>query len=207
MRVTDVGLRLLEWMQLDTNHSPEAQMLANESRYRHFTPFIAMMASFALFAAAASAKPRPARAKALTAGTRLEIPAPDIGPGMSAPERWAFNAAFETAVQRLQEQKTCRYLFRSLYMNGVDALTDTRYEPARRNDDRRICQGGISAITSIGGDTTRLCEHFTTLPQNDKVAILIHEALHAAGLGEAPYHPEAPTSRELTDIVKTACAL
>lgn len=72
---------------------------------------------------------------------------------------------------------------------------------------QHLFRGGISAITSIGGNTTRLCDHLTVLSQNDKVAILIHEALHAAGLGEAPYHLEAPTSSELTRIVKMARAL
>jgi hypothetical protein len=126
---------------------------------------------------------------------------------MRAPDRWAFNAAFNSAVKRVHGRRSCGDLFGGLKLRGVEALGGTRYQPARTPSDLVLCQGGVSAVTSIHGRETRLCYQFKILSQNDKAAILIHEALHAAGLSERPHDPEAPTSREITAMVKSACAL
>jgi hypothetical protein len=126
---------------------------------------------------------------------------------MSAPDRWAFNAAFKSALLRVLEQDSCGDLFSGLELNGLEALIGTRYELVSSKTDRLLCKGGVSAITGIGSYRTRLCYHFKVLHQNDKISILIHEALHTAGLREFPFSPDAPTSTEITRIVKSECAL
>jgi hypothetical protein len=45
------------------------------------------------------------------------------------------------------------------------------------------------------------------LPRERLATILIHEALHHAGMSEAPFDPQAPTAREITRMVKRSCAL
>jgi hypothetical protein len=183
-------------------------MFANRSCFQCSASIALLIVSTALLGSdPASAKSGPSREKAPKGGARLEIPKPEIGPGMPAPDRWAFNAAFNTAVKRVHGRRSCGDLFEGLNLRGVEALGGTRYQRAWTPADRALCQGGVSAVTSIHGRETRLCYHFKVLSQNDKAAILIHEALHAAGLTERPHDPEAPTSREITAMVKGACAL
>jgi hypothetical protein len=37
--------------------------------------------------------------------------------------------------------------------------------------------------------------------------VLLHEALHVAGLGQAPHHPHAQTPQEIDRMVRRSCAL
>ena len=165
-----------------------------------------LLGTLFLTATTAFAEPRRANnAKARTA--ELQVPEPDLGPGMSAPDRWAFKAAYKSALLRILEHDSCAELFTDLDLNGLEALIGTRYELVSDKTERVLCKGGVSAMTSMGSYRTSLCYHFKVLHPNDKISILIHEALHTAGLREFPYAPEAPTSAEITRMVKAACAL
>lgn len=170
---------------------------------------ISLPSVFALLALSVSpifAQPRQSASTSFAVAAPESL-SPDFGPGLAAPDRWAFTAAFKSAVRQLQERRPCAALFTGLELDGLQALTGTRYERASSRSDRALCKGGISAITSINGSRTRLCHLFSTLPQNDKASILIHEALHTAGLGEWSGGPHPLTSRDITGIVKRACAL
>ena len=138
---------------------------------------------------------------------RLETTSPTIGSAMPAADRWAFKAAFRTAAKKVQVLESCGDLFTDLDLTGIEALGRTRYELASSAADAARCRGRVSAVTSVRGSRTRLCDYFKALSHHDKAAILIHEALHAAGLSEWPHEPEAPTSSEITARVKRACAL
>jgi hypothetical protein len=52
-----------------------------------------------------------------------------------------------------------------------------------------------------------ICRHFHIQGERIKIAVLIHEALHTAGMGEAPSDPDGMTAEEITEMVERACLL
>ena len=52
-----------------------------------------------------------------------------------------------------------------------------------------------------------ICNHFFALHRRKRVAVLIHEALHSAGLSEAPHDTCGMTPNEITRMVEQACSL
>lgn len=137
----------------------------------------------------------------------FDWPQPQIGPGMASDDRFTFHAAFQTAVGRLHGHQSCRDLFSDLNFDGIRALRLTHYRRAQSKTDLVLCRRGARAVTGVGTGQTRICDAFDRLSRTAKATILIHEALHTAGLSEAPQDPTAPNAREITLNVKTACAL
>lgn len=137
----------------------------------------------------------------------FEWPEPRIAPGMASNHRFTFNAAFREALERIHEYEACRGLFAGLNLDGIRALRLTRYRSAESKSDLAHCRRGAKAVTGVGRGQTRICATFARLSRNAKATILIHEALHTAGMSESPQDPAAPTAREITLSVKSACAL
>ena len=52
-----------------------------------------------------------------------------------------------------------------------------------------------------------LCDRFKDLPLKEAAVILIHEALHVAGLQESPATPGKPTTHQIQDRVRQTCGL
>jgi len=142
-----------------------------------------------------------------TETVQLRIPEPQIGPGMASNDQFVLSVAFRTAVKRIHEHKSCQELFLGLNLDGIRALSLSHYHLALSDSDQELCRRGAKAVTGIGRAQTRICTTFSRLSRNAKAAILIHEALHTAGLAEAPQSPDAQTSVEITHRVKAACAL
>ena len=112
--------------------------------------------------------------------------------------------AFEIAVERVQEIPQCGGLFFEIDADGVEMLSTTIYMPTHPFDEQSLCQTA-AAFTWVGGAHTRLCRRFTSLSDERAAMTLIHEALHHAGLTEAPADPEAMTAREIDNMVEDAC--
>jgi predicted metallopeptidase len=57
----------------------------------------------------------------------------------------------------------------------------------------------------------RVCDSFLSLSFNDRIAILIHEAMHVGGQIENPSGNTGgttpPSSPQISDVVKLACGL
>ena len=51
----------------------------------------------------------------------------------------------------------------------------------------------------------RICPAFASLKAHEAGIILIHEALHTAGMTERPSDPRALTSVQLTKLVERRC--
>lgn len=135
------------------------------------------------------------------------LPEPICGPGFSAVQRWHLGAAFDAAFQSLERRPACRALFDGLEQDPFTALAGTLYEPARGALAKAYCRGAVAALTVVHGQRTRLCEAFQRLSKRDQAVLLIHEALHRAGMGENPPDPTAPTAREISARVRRACGL
>jgi hypothetical protein len=101
------------------------------------------------------------------------------------------------AVETVRSTASCRALFASFAASGAESLASTHSAPADR-DAARICVGGVTAFTTVGGRVTWLCPEFGNLGPRAAALMLIHEALHAAGMPERPATAGALTARRST---------
>jgi hypothetical protein len=115
--------------------------------------------------------------------------------------------AYRGAIKRLEKDEACRALFDDLILDGLQALGRSRYQSPGSAPERAYCARGVAAYTAVGRSRVVVCEHFRTLHRRTKAAILIHEALHTAGMSEAPHDPGGKTSGEITEMVEEACSL
>ena len=117
--------------------------------------------------------------------------------------------ARELAVTRLQEQERCRDLFLANDANGIDLLRNSTFRLATPTEHERVCRRRRAALfTHIAGSEIVVCTgEFQRLPVRHRAAMLLHEALHHAGVSEQPFDPDALTSAELTRLVELRCRL
>jgi hypothetical protein len=163
-----------------------------------------------------SAAPAAAATGTEAAGYRsivIEAPSPAVGPkivgAVDTASRFRIESAYQLALQRFHDEPACRDLFAQLGHRGSRALSQTVYRLASSEDELRVCrQRRAAAFTQVGGRTTWICpQSFLRLNRQRAAMYLIHEALHHAGLGEAPADPAAPTSGEINVLVRRHCRL
>jgi hypothetical protein len=111
----------------------------------------------------------------------------------------------EKALQRLQEMESCRQLFFKLGANGSEEIRKTIYLAAPRDQELGVCTCGAVAFTTVGNRQIFLCKRFSRLSDIQATFVLIHEALHSAGLDEHPRSSDAMSSSEITDMVRRRC--
>jgi hypothetical protein len=130
--------------------------------------------------------------------------------------RMAVDDALQGAARRL-ESPTCRYLFDD-FVDGTGralAATLTAQNTSATDflstlyfveaDDTAQCRndGVVGAFTAPGSRVIHVCgtrfAQFAAKPKGGEI-LLIHELLHALGLGENP-----PTSAQITDAVMNRC--
>jgi len=142
------------------------------------------------------------------AGRAVAPPVPKLDASISGPLRARLRSAFDLAVQRVQEVESCSALFVSLRHNGVEMLRNTRYSVAAAAIARDACsKQDIVAFTAVGSPATRVCPSFQQLPPTAAAMILLHEALHYAGLRERPVHPDGLWPAEINALVRKGCGL
>jgi hypothetical protein len=124
---------------------------------------------------------------------------------MSRPGRSKILLASDEARRRIRNNPECADLFSDLGADGIEILDSTLYFPIR-HPIRRIdfCER-CTAYTFVGATTTWLCPQFKRLPTERAAQILIHEALHHAGLTEFPSDPDGMTSHAITKMIKRKC--
>ena len=139
--------------------------------------------------------------------TKTSCREPEIAGKMSAKDTFALKIAYRGAIKRLEKLESCRALFDDLNMDGFQALGTSQYLPVQSDAERAYCARGVHAYTAVGHDQIMICRYFHVQGERIKVAVLIHEALHTAGMAEAPSDPAAMTAEEITEMVERACAL
>ena len=117
-------------------------------------------------------------------------------------------AAFQTALERVRRIPACRSLFEDLGADGSAALTSTIYHLAPESLDKRVCQDrDAGAFTVVGSPVTWICPRsFLKVRGLEAALLLIHEALHQAGLPEWPPHAGALSSVEINQLVARSCS-
>jgi hypothetical protein len=129
---------------------------------------------------------------------------PWIHPSMSDRMQSKLRVAFDTAIERVQEVPECGGLFAELGADPVESLSKAMYFQASAYKETTRCKGA-AAFTYVGDRPTRLCRRFETLTDDWAAMIVVHEALHGAGLTEKPYDPKAMSSGAINKMVRKAC--
>ncbi len=113
--------------------------------------------------------------------------------------------SYPYAIEKVRANLGCLELFEPFLASGVDRLERTYYAPPNPARTYSSCDRGALAYTHVGSPVTHLCPSFGTISREEAAVVLIHEALHFAGLPEAPATPDAPTSKEISRQVIGAC--
>lgn len=71
--------------------------------------------------------------------------------------------------------------------------------------EKATCMTGAPAFNYFGHPLTGLCDSFSRLAVAEAAVLLIHEALHVAGLNEYPNDPMAMTPAQITRLVRSSC--
>jgi hypothetical protein len=104
----------------------------------------------------------------------------------------------------VREVPECAGLFSRLNTEGTDALTKTLYYPADPRLEKKLCRGA-EAFTWLGASQTYVCRRYSSLTNDFAAMLLVHEALHHAGLTERPQDRKAMSAHEINVMVTRAC--
>jgi hypothetical protein len=131
-------------------------------------------------------------------------PAPRISGALPHLTSVRLHKGFALAVREV-DQAECRALFSPLGTDALDDLATSLYYAAPGTGGP--CKDGTAAFTVVGSPATWLCPVFERLVSEDAALILIHEALHKAGLPESLSTPGAMTSDQINRMVRTSCTV
>ena len=154
-------------------------------------------------AATTSESTRPA---SLTLGVEAAMVAPRINRRMPSRLRSTLESGFELAAQKLLHEPECRDLFADLGVDGLEMLSTTLYYRASLKMEKQVCPRAFS-FTLVGGAPTWVCQRFAGLNNRRAAAVLLHEALHHAGMDEWPHDPDGLSPAAIDDLVEEACGL
>ncbi len=164
-----------------------------------------MLVALASLGAAGAGATEPAVVRD-SAAHRLAASTPRVIGLLQTMVRYRLDLAYPVALQRVRDLASCQELFSALGADGLEKLSRTIYLPPQPGESS-TCRSLVSAFTGVGTPHTRLCPAFGRL-RNDRAAIvLIHEALHYAGLGERPSDPDGLTALQINHLVEAACGL
>jgi hypothetical protein len=132
---------------------------------------------------------------------------PVISTKVSVKNRRKISNAFELALEKVREVPECGDLFTELGSDGLESLGRVIFLPIGRAQGRGgVCRGS-SAYTMVGGGPVRVCREFSRLSDTQAAMVIIHEALHHAGLSEFPLDPDGLTSNQINGLVMESCGL
>jgi len=132
---------------------------------------------------------------------------PRIGAEMSDRNRERLESSFQVAIDRVRGVPECRELFTELGADGFDTITKIYFTPIGIHGARaNVCKDSV-AYTFVGGGPIWLCRKFSRLTDKQAAMIIIHEALHHAGLSERPRDPDGMTSAGINRMVAKRCGL
>ncbi len=145
-------------------------------------------------------------APVLTIEHETVTPAPVLHASRRLPHRPRrhLEEAFALAVHRIRTVSSCRALFDELDLDAHTALDFSIYYPARIDHEVSTCRSAV-AFSYVGAGPTRLCRSFADLDLDRAVEVVLHEALHRAGLTEHGAEPSGPLPSEIDALVHDAC--
>jgi hypothetical protein len=112
------------------------------------------------------------------------------------------------ALDRIGERAECRELFTEHGADGTHLLLTADYRRAAPDEAGGLCEKGAAAFTGMRSGRTALCaDSFLKLGRHYGAVVLLHEALHVAGLGQHPHHHGAETPQQIDRRVRRSCGL
>ena len=91
---------------------------------------------------------------------------------------------------------------------GVDAsatLGRMYFSPIGWHELKPNVCNGSAVYTLVGGGPVWVCQKFSRLADSQAAMLIIHEALHLAGLNEQPHDANAMTSAAINGMVLKRC--
>lgn len=135
-------------------------------------------------------------------------PAPSIVPKVAKDlpprEYQTLSRSYVLALERVADRPACRELFDSLGAEGAKLLEKTYYLRAKQ-EDAETCTNGVVAFTRLHDYRCWICPRFGGLSVDAGAMILIHEALHMAGLPEDTAPNGEQSSFGINRIVHNKC--
>jgi len=141
----------------------------------------------------------------LTSAVSVAEVEPWINSRMPRKARAKLEAAFDLALQRVREVPECGDLFRELGADGVEMLETALYFPIGSPTKEVEMCGTADAFTYVGDAPTFLCRKFYRLSDERAAMVVVHEALHHAGLTEWPSDPDGMKSIAINRMVSESC--
>jgi hypothetical protein len=132
---------------------------------------------------------------------------PYVGLGLAPEVVRKLQLGFDKAVVVARDMTQCGALFRDLGADPVEMLAQTRYYAAELAWGKQACPDGVFAATQVGSRVTMLCTGFGRVSREMAAVVVLHEALHFAGLRERPGDPGAMSSNEINNLVRKSCGL
>jgi hypothetical protein len=159
-------------------------------------------------AATAPVATAPARVNGVVPSAENGLVQMRFGPAVSKSRRLKvkLRAAFLTALDRVRRGAECRALFEPLEADGAEMLTRSIYARASAGMEATWCRHSVAG-TNVGNRTVFLCRRFATLPVEEAATILIHEAMHWAGMSENHLDRSSPSGDQISSMVRRACFL
>ena len=132
---------------------------------------------------------------------------PRINVKMSDKNRDQLVTAIQVALERVRDVPECRGMFTELGADGIETLSRLSLYPIGRHEAKtNVCSSAV-AYTYVGGGPTWICRKFWRLSDKQAVMVVIHEALHHAGLGEKPSNPNGMSVAAINRMVTERCGL
>jgi hypothetical protein len=131
---------------------------------------------------------------------------PWIHPNMPATVAGKLETGFRLAVARVRDVPECSALFVTLGADALEILKTGLYLPTNVQRELVACRRSV-AQTIVGSAPTWICRNITAYPDETVAAVLIHEALHHAGLPEDATGRTAKSSGSITRTVTKQCRL
>lgn len=127
-------------------------------------------------------------------------------PSLYRAARESLAEAVALAVRQLRAHPACRGLFEAFGEDAEKILARSRYYAATVEQEQRVCRATY-AFTTVRGRKVGLCRSFHSLPRERAAVIVLHEALHHAGLNERPPHPDGMDTWQINKLVARSCGL
>lgn len=132
---------------------------------------------------------------------------PAVHGNLVGPVRRQLTLAFRLAEEEIRDRPSCSALFERFHADGVQLLAAVEFHAAAIDLLTDTCsRPGVAAFTTVAGRRIWLCPHFGDLGVPAAAMILIHEALHAAGLTERPSDPNGLMPQEINRLVAASCS-
>lgn len=130
---------------------------------------------------------------------------PRFSPRISPRDRERISVSFRIALDRVLEVPECGAMFTELGAEASATLGRMYFHPIGWHELKPDVCNGSAVYTLVGGGPIWVCRRFSRLSDSQAAMLIIHEALHLAGLTERPRDANGMTSAAINGMVSKRC--